>query len=696
MDKESILTKLYSAKELVLQPRLSAAKISAGYLLAALLWILFSDRLVTNFTHDPEMIFVISSIKGILFVLVTSWILYLLVYGQLRRVGKAQSQYLQSIAELENAHEKLLASDEVLQRQYDELNVKTKELSEKESEIRALFENMHDAFADHEIVLDEQGHPVDYRFLIVNPAYEALVGRKGCDLIGHKASELDPVLSRDFYEACYEVALKGTNKRLTIFSTIVEKYLSIAVYSSTKGHFAILARDISDEFQHAQTVERLAYYDRLTGLPNREKLTEILNEELKTAPTTSGTLLYIDLDDLKLVNDSYGHSYGDAIIVTAAMHLVSFADRNYSVARLGGDEFVFLIPGVTDPVWVEQLATDLVNTLNQDYEVRELQFHVSASIGIVMYPQDGRTVEELLRNADTALYEAKRNGKCCLRFFRQSMQETAFSNMLLINGLRNALTNQELSVVYQPQLSLHDGKVIGFETLLRWNSSQYGNISPARFIPLAEKSHLIVSIGAWVVEKACDFSSQLTGSGYPGIRVAVNVSPRQLGADDFIQIIKEACIKSSIESRCLEIEVTESVFMESIEDSAQKLNQLRSWGVHLSLDDFGTGYSSLTYLRNLPVQTVKIDKSFIDLIAMEPKQADLIASIVDMAHVLGMSVVAEGVETLEQMERLIQCDCDIIQGYLVSKPVPEAVAMDFLKDDHWSEMINNRRSRLLN
>lgn len=675
-------------------PRRSAAKICLGYATAGWLWILLSDNAVALVTNDMETMVAINSIKGSLFVLVTAAILYFLVYAQLRQVEKSQLLYIQSVQELEGTHEALTASDEELRQQFDELTLKTNVIEEKDQEMWSLFENMHDAFAVYEMILDDRGIPVDFRFLLANPAYEILIGVAKKDLVHHRILEIFPTLENSFIEACANVAMTGNTSKLSFYSTLLKKYLSISLYSPREGQFAMVAMDITDEKMHAQTVERLAYYDRLTGLPNRVKLIDVLNLEFGTGTASEpcGALLYIDMDDLKLVNDSYGHSYGDAMIITAAMNLVSIAETNSFVARVGGDEFVVLIPGLTDLEQVKRMASEFVETLSSEYEAKDLRFHASASIGIVMYPRDGATTEEILRNADTALYEAKKSGKRCWRFFRQSMQETAYGNMLLINGLRNALINQELEVHFQPQISVKSGAITAFEALLRWHSPQYGKVSPAQFIPLAEKSHLIEAIGAWTMKEACMFSHSLVDNGYPDIRIAVNVSPRQLAAADFIGVVRSSFEEAEMTAENLEIEITENVFIESMDECVHKLNELRGLGVHLSLDDFGTGYSSLTYLRSLPVQTLKIDKSFIDLLSNDKEGAALIASIIDMAHVLGLIVVAEGVETPQQLERLILCDCDTIQGYLVSPALPAAAAMGFLRE--WKGSANLRTEGL--
>ena len=531
MAENNFLNELHSKAEMMVHPRQTAARITMGYAVVSGLWILFSDRLLPLLSRDPDKMVILSSAKGFLFVLVTSGILFALVYVQMERIQSSQQSYIES----------------------------------------------------------------------------------------------------------------------------------------------------------AQNVERLAYHDQLTGLPNRERIIEFLKSELlaAAAANTSGAVLYIDMDDLKLVNDSYGHSYGDSMIITAAMHLVSLAPLGATVARVGGDEFIVLLPAMDETQRVEKLAAEIVDTLSREYEIRDLQFHASASIGIAMYPQDGRTTEEILRNADTALNEAKRLGKHCWRFFHKSLQETAYGNMQLINGLQSALTNRELSLHFQPQLSLKSGEAIAFEALLRWHSALHGDVSPGRFIPLVERSHLIETIGAWTLREAAVFSRTLISLGHPDVRVAVNVSPRQLKARDFLQVVRDSFTEQELAAGRLEIEITEGVFIESMEECVSVLNDLRALGVHLSLDDFGTGYSSLTYLRSLPVQTVKIDKTFIDLVTTDSTRLALLASIINMAHVLGLAVVAEGVETAEQLDRLLDCGCDTIQGYLVQRPAPAAAALKIFDDETW-------------
>ncbi|MBP2637270.1 MAG: diguanylate cyclase [Firmicutes bacterium] len=426
-------------------------------------------------------------------------------------------------------------------------------------------------------------------------------------------------------------------------------------------------------------ISHMAFHDALTGLPNRASLMNQLEIELtgknKVAP--AGVLLFIDLDDLKSINDNFGHSAGDQVIIGTGKQIQAELGRDVFVARLGGDEFIALMPGCRDMVEIERVADRLIHKLHRDYPMGEISLRLSASIGIVRYPHDGSTVEELLKKADMAMYSAKIAGRNCWRFFEPVLLQEAQEKLLLTNSLRNALENQELSLVYQPQVELASGKVVGFEVLLRWNNPEHGVVSPARFIPLAEESQLIFPIGEWVLEEACGFIQQLCRLGYPDIRVSANLSTKQLAHENLVNVVKGVITTTGITPAQLELEITESALLTALEDSVSKLRQIEKLGVRIALDDFGTGYSSLTHLRLFPVETLKIDKSFID--AIPGKEAALVKSLVKFAQDLEMIVVAEGVETQEQIEYLAACGCDVVQGYVMSRPITEEEALAFLR-----------------
>jgi len=449
-------------------------------------------------------------------------------------------------------------------------------------------------------------------------------------------------------------------------------------------------QDITDALQvdaerkkQAKTIKYMAYFDSLTGLANRHSLNEWLKNEMERARSGKavGSILFIDLDDLKLINDTYGHSYGDKIIYTAGNRIRDRVDKNAFVSRIGGDEFVVILPGAYDRENVRNLVQQINKSIGKEQEIFGGQFHMTASIGIAFYPDDGDNVEELIKNADNAMYAAKKESKDSWRFYTEKMQIDAYEKMRLTGSLRHALERNELSLVYQPQISTIDRKLIGFEVLLRWNSPEYGNVSPMQFIPLAEQYGLINRIGMWVLREACQFARRLSEQGGSDVRVAVNISSKQIAVDDFIVGVCNAVNAAEIDPQQLELEITESVLIQSMEDAIGKLVHLKKFGVKLSLDDFGTGFSSLTYLRQLPAETVKIDKSFIDMITTDVQGAKIIASIIHMAHAIDMKVVAEGVETEAQLEYLIDNDCDIIQGYIFSCPIVETAAMKFLADN---------------
>lgn len=432
--------------------------------------------------------------------------------------------------------------------------------------------------------------------------------------------------------------------------------------------------------KQAETIKHMAYFDSLTGLANRHHLNEWLNNEMERARAgkASGVILFIDLDDLNMVNDTYGHSYGDKIISAAGARVVDGAGEKAFVARIDGDEFVVILSGQYDRGQIEKIANRISKELGKKQEILGRRFHMTASIGIASYPTDGDTTEEIIKNADNAMYAAKRDNKNCWRFYTEAMQTEAYKKIQLTGSLRYALERGELSIVYQPQIHTNEKTVIGFEALLRWNSVEYGAVSPMHFIPLAEQYGLIHSIGQWVLREACQFARRLADKGWSGVHIAVNISSKQIASDDFIAVVRSAVDEAGIQPEQLELEITESSLMTSIEDATSKLVQLKEFGVHLSLDDFGTGFSSLTYLRRLPVESLKIDKSFIDMITTDAQGAKIIGSIINMAHTIHMNVVAEGVENELQLKYLADNGCDLIQGYLYSRPVPEAEAMKFL------------------
>lgn len=440
--------------------------------------------------------------------------------------------------------------------------------------------------------------------------------------------------------------------------------------------------DISDKKRWEEEIWRLAYQDSLTGLANRRLFLERLQKELQLAQKgeTCGAMLYLDLDNFKLVNDTCGHAQGDQLLVEITNRLVELiVDDGHLVARLGGDEFVVLLTNVSQEFAIAHMATNILHTLAGEVNLCGHHFSLSASIGIARYPFDGMEVDEILKNADTALYAAKNAGKNVYRFFEDTMQEDIIEKLNMERSLREAMGNEELLLNYQPIVHLATGKIVGYEALLRWNNPAKGVISPRKFIPLMEESGLIVPIGAWVIRTACAFVRNLRERGCMDSYVAVNVSVKQLIDEEFVSMVKAALAEAGVPPTALELEITETILMNSelFNDNIAKLRELKSIGVRIALDDFGTGYSSLTYLKQLPIDIVKIDKAFVDDLVAGGKNKLIMGSIIELSHNLGLTVVAEGVETEEQRDLLREYQCDFIQGYFISRPVPESEALNF-------------------
>ena len=446
----------------------------------------------------------------------------------------------------------------------------------------------------------------------------------------------------------------------------------------TLRQFADLASVILERVQAQEVIRHMAFHDSLTGLPNRAGLQEKLREELViNNETKKGALFFVDMDDLKAINDNFGHSSGDHVIITAGNILCRVLGKDAFVSRLGGDEFIAVLSGLEREA-ASAVAEQVIRELGCEYAVAGRQVHLSASLGVALYPEDGETEEELLKRSDSAMYAAKRAGRNCWRFYETALSDEAYERMALTNSLRRALENKELFLQYQPQLDLTLGRVSGFEALLRWRSEEHGFVSPAKFIPIAEECGLILPIGAWVLEEAARFAKRLAARGFGEVHIAVNISPKQLLAADFVKQVQDILTREEVAMEQIVLEVTEGIMIESMEESIGKLWELRKMGLLLALDDFGTGYSSLTYLKHLPINILKMDKSFINVEEMEGTQEEMIASIISLGHTLGMVLVAEGVETEVQQEVLKRRGCDCLQGYIFSRPVDAEEALKFL------------------
>ncbi|MDP4171901.1 MAG: EAL domain-containing protein, partial [Bacillota bacterium] len=438
----------------------------------------------------------------------------------------------------------------------------------------------------------------------------------------------------------------------------------------------IVGRDISQRKKAEKTIEYMAYYDALTGLPNRNMFRKHLNEALNHPESPMLAVLFLDLDRFKIINDTKGHTTGDYILQIVAKRLKNAVKDDGMVSRQGGDEFIILLDNV-DKEKTVVVAQRILEEFSYPMEVNQQEFFVSPSLGISLAPSDGTDEETLIKHADTAMYLAKELGKNNFQFYTSKLQGLSSQKMELENGLRKAIEQKQFILYYQPQIDLESGSMIGVEALIRWQHPNRGFISPGDFIPLAEETGLIVPIGKWVLKSACEQNKLWQENGMKTIPIAVNISVRQFQDDDFVESVTKILHETGLDPRFLELEITESI-MQNIERSTVILNQLKELGVKISIDDFGTGYSSLSYLKHLPIDSIKIDKSFVDDIIDHSSQGAMVKTIIDMGHNLNFNVIAEGIEKPEQEAFLKENGCKVGQGYLYSRPLAAEQLQEFI------------------
>ena len=450
-----------------------------------------------------------------------------------------------------------------------------------------------------------------------------------------------------------------------------------ALYKELQVSEDALKRQYDELINNQETIYNLAYFDSLTGLPNKAYLEKLFDSSIKDKELSSA-LLFFDLDNFKCINDALGHCIGDKLLIQVGERIKEMLKEKYLCSRMGGDEFMILINGFSDINEVELYAEKLFMFIESGYYIESMPINISMSMGIAIYPDHGKDFNELLKSADIAMNKAKETGKRKYVLYNQEMNEELVKNIELENSLRKGLNNEEFLLYYQPLLFIKEQRVRGFEALLRWNSPERGIVPAAEFIEVTEVTGLILPIGKRVLNEACGFIKFLKDSGYSHLKVAVNISVLQLIQDDFVDMVINIINKYGIDPSCLELEITETILMEFFENNLEKIRKLNDFGIGISLDDFGTGYSSLTYLRELPIKVLKIDKSFIDDISCSKDKDSIAGSIISFAHEINLQTVAEGVETKEQLDYLSVHGCDIVQGYYISKPLPKDEAVEFL------------------
>ncbi|MDH4569445.1 PAS domain S-box protein [Pseudomonas sp. BN414] len=527
------------------------------------------------------------------------------------------------------------------------------------------------------------------RYIEVNEGFSRLTGYRTDEVLGRTASEMniwaDPTEREHLLEL---IARNGRVHHLEMLGQHrdgSQKVVEVSVEQiDLDGTPCLLltARDISALKDAQAQIQHLAYHDPLTNLPNRALLTDRLTQQIALLQRhhMRGALLFLDLDHFKHINDSLGHPVGDAVLMMVTARLEASVRLEDTVARLGGDEFVVLLTGLEGKRsevtrQVREIADKLRKLLAEPMLLDGHRLQVTPSIGIALIPDHGASPADLLKRADIALYRAKDSGRNAIQIFRSTMQEAASERLRLENDLRQALARGEFELHFQPQVDARNNRVVGAEALLRWQHPTLGQQSPGQFIQVLEESGLILEVGAWVLDEACNACEQLTAEGLVAagaFSLCVNISPRQFRQSDFVERVERTLQRSQLPAQLLKLEVTEGIVIQNIEDTIGKMRRLKKLGASFAMDDFGTGYSSLTYLKRLPVDALKIDQSFVRDATQAPNDAEIIRAIVAMARSLGLEIIAEGVERDEQLTFLEQQGCYLYQGYLYSKPVPLA------------------------
>ncbi len=436
--------------------------------------------------------------------------------------------------------------------------------------------------------------------------------------------------------------------------------------------FKTAQQELSERTKVQELMRHQAHHDHLTDLPNRILFNQQLNHILSQADKNKEMLavFFLDLDYFKVVNDTVGHDMGDQLLKGIAQRLSSVLYKEDIIARIGGDEFAIIVNNISARETAAVVAQKIIDSLKSPWILGSHEFHITTSIGIALYPADGQTVEILLKNADMAMYQAKDLGKNNYQFYEPNMKDRISQRLALEHSIRRGLEQGEFVIYYQPLLDLSTRKIVGIEALIRWNHPRKGLISPAEFIPVAEETGLIIPLGEWILRSACKRNKAWQDSGYPPMRMAVNLSARQFQQQKLVKKVARILEETGLDPRWLELEITESIAMKDVEFTSKMLFELQKMGITIAIDDFGTGYSSLSYLKRLPIDILKIDRSFIRDIISDPDDASIVKTIIILAHNLKMKVTAEGVETQEQLNYLRQQGCDEIQGYLFSKPLP--------------------------
>jgi PAS domain S-box/diguanylate cyclase (GGDEF) domain len=667
-------------------PRREAVRMAGLYIFMGIVWIIISDKLIEELVIDRKMFVLIGMIKGWMNVLLSGAVIYGIVLVTHRKMKQDAIKLSQSYQELRNtydeleaSHEELMASEEELRQQFDELTENQKRLSESEERYRLVSEATNDGIWDEQkdiryfserwyeitgFTKEEIAGLKDWKELIHPEDYKQAIG----------AMEEHLHTRTPFYRCEYRLKTK-TGRYIWIQAR------GKALFDEKNNPYRLAGShtDITELKEYQNRLQHMAYHNYLTALPNRQALFDQNKEPAISKRNSHFALYYIDTDNFKFINDTMGHNFGDQLIKALGKKILSLTGEKDNLYHLGSDEFVILADEISTYDEAGQYAAKILKSFSSPLKIAGSMIYAKISIGTALYPEHGHEIGKLLQFADTALHKAKEGFGSTYQLYDSSMNKFLKERMQMEKQLRTALKKDEFQLYYQPQFDLINKKITGFEALLRWNSPELGWISPLDFIPVAEETHFIIPLGAWILEEACAFIQRLYAQGIRELTIAVNLSLLQILQDDFLDMVLHMLETYQLEPQNLELEITETILMESYDEIVGKLNQLNNKGISIALDDFGKGYSSLSYLKQMPISTLKIDKSFIECIATEDRSEALMGHIISIGKSMGMSVVAEGVETKDQFDYLEAHQCQKMQGFLFCKPLPENEVMKLIK-----------------
>jgi diguanylate cyclase (GGDEF)-like protein/PAS domain S-box-containing protein len=792
----------YLEAKMELKPREETVKIIALYVFMGGLWILLSDMVLSFLVKDPKKLVQLATYKGWFYVVLTGLIFYFIIYSKIALFKSAVDKIFEGFEDLSSTHEELLAMDEELSYQFDEMERHRNALIISDQRYELAVEGANDGIWDWDLesgtyffslkwksafgYRDEEVpdrydswkqllHPEDretavnmieeylssrsgiyestyrlkcrngeYRWILsrgkgiwdragravrvagshtditeymelqehlyqekelyqniihgaavfvlgvdtegrifeFNPFAEKLTGYTKNEVLGTKWFDVFiPEEKRKYTDEIIQVILSGEavrnqeNQVVTRDGRRVDILWNNNIFRDSKGTvlgIIAMGTDITERKAMERKLVSLAYYDGLTGLPNRQMFENVLNDQIQQAELDQRklALLYLDLDNFKKINDTLGHHYGDKLLKNIADVLRVTVKDTMNISRLSGDEFVVILSNVMDSIEFHNSIIAIMEAINQAWIIEGNELYITSSVGISIYPEDGQDVQTLLKSADTAMYVAKENAKNSYTFYTPEMHEKSLNFLNMEKDLRNALLNKEFVLYYQPLINLKTGKITGVEALIRWLHPEKGMVPPNDFIPFAEESGAIIHIGEWVIHEACRQLKQWYDMGLPQINIAINLSAKQMRQQDLIDKIIHITNSMGVNGRNLVFEITENVALHDLKQSINTLNMLRSMDMRVALDDFGTGYSSLNYLKKLPIDIIKIDKSFVQDITKHFDEKFIAKTIIDLAHNMDVIVTAEGIEMEDQYKILREHGCDFGQGYLFSKPLP--------------------------